>query len=144
MNKKNSITSLALITLLIIVAYFTINTFAYFDPSNMCYTSISKDVLKGNKRTIIKAIKNIKKRNQGEYQTFCKYVDRVTESYCIASDWHLDNNWQKDAEGKNCYINGSKTVYLYPRKNSDTDTVEERTEALIKLSKLSRDFWKNK
>ena len=86
----------------------------------------------------------MKRRNKGEYQTFCKYVDHVSERYCIASDWHLDKNWEGNAEGKNCYIKGSKTIYLYPRKDSGATTVKERTDALTELSKLSRDFWRNK
>lgn len=144
MNKKDLLVYSAIAIVLMIFAYFVINSFAYFDASSMCYTSISKDILKGNKKTIIRAIKNIKRRDKGEYQTFCKYVNRVSERYCIASDWHLDKNWKKNADGKNCYIKGSKTVYLYPRKDSDAGTVKERADALTELSKLSRDFWINK
>lgn len=141
MNKKDILTYSIIIIFLMIFGYLGINKISYFDAPNLCYISISKDLLRGDSKTIIEALNLIKKEDEENYAMVCRYVNRISESFCIASDWHLDPNWMSNANGKSCYIKGSKTLYLFPHKETDSSVVQQRATAIVQLSKLSKDFW---
>lgn len=143
MNRKDFFIYFIIISSLLVVGYLGINRISYFDAPNLCYISISKDILRGNRTTIIDSLRSIKKANREDYKTVCKYVNRISESFCIASDWHLDPNWMISANGKSCYIQGSRTIYLYPQQENGSAIVKQRASDITKLSKLSKNFWDN-
>lgn len=124
--------------------YFIINALNYFDPMQACYIDVDRDILRGNRKTILDAIRKIKRESQGDYKTMCRYVNKISENFCIASDWHLDPSWRENAIGKSCYIRGSKTIYLFPIEEYSYDVVSERAEAIKKYSNFSREFWEQK
>jgi hypothetical protein len=124
--------------------YFGINTFNYLDPAAACYIDVDGHVLNGNKRTIMDALKMIKKNDRQQYKTVCRYVKKISENYCIGSDWHLDLKWKEKSIGKDCYIRGSKTIYLYPREQQNIEIISQRSESIKVLSNLSKRFWESK
>lgn len=144
MNKKDFLVYFFIIILILGILYMGINRISYFDAQNFCYISISNDILRGNRNTIIDALHMIKKQNSIEYQRVCKYINRISEGFCIAADWHLDPKWMTNAEGKNCYIQGSNTIYLYPQEQDSMQIVKQRAVDIIELSKLSENFWSSK
>ena len=108
----------------------------------MCYLKIEGDIIRGNEKTIITALKKIKKEDKASYRKVCKYVDRISERYCFATDWHLDNSqYQKEAAGPGCYARGSKTIYLKPEKQANKSIEETRQANIIKFSGHSRNYW---
>ena len=143
-NLKDSIKSFFALVLIFGGAYVAINGFNYFDPAHLCYVDIDGDVLRGNKRTIVEAIRKIKRESKDDYKTMCKYTHKISENFCLASDWHLNPTWREDYLGKSCFIRGSKTIYIYPKKEYSQEIVGERAEAIVKYSNFSKEFWKNK
>ncbi|MEA2007046.1 MAG: hypothetical protein U9O20_02710 [Patescibacteria group bacterium] len=143
-NLKDSAKSFFALVLIFGGLYVAINGFNYLDPINLCYVDIDEDVLRGNKRTIVEAIRKLKRDSKDEYRTMCRNTHKISENFCLASDWHLNPTWREDYRGKSCFIRGSKTIYLYPRKEYSQEIVEERAEAIKKYSNFSKEFWRNK
>lgn len=135
MNKKLSKYLIAAIIVSVII-YFTLNILDYFDPLSLCYVSIERDLLRGNRDTIKAAIKLLKIKDKEGYKIFCKYTDRVREGLCADS---TQPSQYYDA----CYIKGSKTIYLKPEKDNTEFIVASRAAALKKYSAYSREFWEN-
>lgn len=142
-NLKDTAKSFFALVLIFGGAYVAINGFNYLDPINLCYVDIDGDVLRGNKRTVVEAIRRLKRESKDDYKTMCRYTHKISENFCLASDWHLNPTWREDYPGKSCFIRGSKTIYLYPRKEYSQEIVEERAAAIKKYSNFSKEFWQN-
>jgi len=140
-NKDNLIFySLGLILLLFFI--FIINRISYFDPLNLCYIKIEGDIVRGEETTIHKAISLIKKEDKKAYKDICKYVDTISESYCIIADWQISG--PEFAEGLNlpgCYARGSKTIYIYPNKVVSEFVIRARKNDILKYTEFSKNFW---
>lgn len=121
--------------------YFILNKFNYFDVSSLCYIDLDGSLLNGNKNTIVEALKSIKRKDKQQYKTVCKYVQKISENYCIGSDWHLDPKWRENSIGKDCFIRGSKTIYLYPQEEMNLEVVSKRAKSIEQLSRASKEFW---
>jgi len=123
--------------ILFILAYFVINIFAYFDPFNSCLIWIDGDILRGNTGTIRQAIKIIKNKNPESYKNTCRYLNAISENYCVAS--------RVSAEMlPGCYIKGSKTIYLNPENGAGENIINARAEQIEKLAEKSKEFWQGK
>lgn len=127
--------------ILLFCVNYLINTVDYLDITSLCYIRIDDDMLRGNFSTIAKAIKYLKKSDKASYTTLCRNVDKISENYCYGSDWHLDNDWQANAQNKNCFIRGSHTIYLWPEQSDSENIVLSRAEAIKKYAQYSQDFW---
>lgn len=125
---------LGLIVLVFILSNFIVNAFSYFDMGNFCYIDIEGDILRGNEETVKKAIGLLKKEDYGGYKVLCKYVDTISENYCL--EGHMNYS---DKPG--CYIRGSKVIYIKPEKNDTSFIVSERANTIKKYSILSKNFW---
>ena len=144
MNSKDFLVYTIVISVLGLGTYFVINALNYFDPVHACYIDVDRDILRGNRKTILEAIHKIKRESRQDYKIMCKYVDKISENFCIASDWHLDPSWRDNSIGKSCYIRGSKTIYLFPAEEYSQDVVSARAKAIKKYSNFSREFWEHK
>ncbi len=144
MKFKDYLIYTVITTMLGLGVFFLINSLNYFDPLNVCYINVDKDILRGDRKTILEAIRKIKRESRGDYKTMCKYVNKISENFCIAADWHLDPAWRENAIGKSCYIRGSKTIYLFPTEEYSYDVVSERAAAIKKYSNYSKEFWEQK
>lgn len=123
-----------------LIFYFFLNFFNYFDPLNFCYIKIDSDFLRGNEKTIKKAIKLLKKENKIAYKTLCGYINTISEKNCFTSSQNISlEDWDKDG----CYIKGSKIIYIKPEKDKGDTIINERKIIIKKYSEYSRDFWTN-
>jgi hypothetical protein len=142
---KSWIVGIAIVSLFL---YFGMNTLSYFDPINMCYINIEKDVLSGNRETIKKAIKMVKRNSSSDYRNLCKYISNIQERHCMGGDWHFGATQTAESIpgyfSTGCYILGTKTIYLLPEENDSASIIEKRANALIKYSAYSKDFWTHK
>ena len=129
-----------IVALILGITYIWLSLTGYFNPLNLCYIRIHSDLVSGNKSTIIKAIKLLKKEDHDAYKLTCKYVNRIYERTCIGADWHLDQSLPGSDE-PGCYVKGSKSIYLKPDFNKNQAGIVLRKEAIKKYSQLSREFW---
>lgn len=139
---KDSVSFYLLFSFLIGVFFWFLNIISYFDPINLCYIKIEGDVVRGEESTIHKALSLIKKENKKTYKDICKYVDVISEKYCIIADWQI--NGEEYTKGLNlpgCYARGSKTIYLRPNKNISDNIIQIRKKSIIKYSQFSKNFW---
>jgi hypothetical protein len=142
---KDSSVYFLVVAVVLVALYFALNKFNYFDPTSFCYIDIDGHILGGNKRTIQDALRSIRRNDKSQYKTVCRYVRKISENYCIGSDWHLNPQWKHESIGKDCYIRGSKTIYLYPRKEGSLEISSNRARSIMTLSNFSKEFWeKNK
>lgn len=118
--------------------YFFINIFNYFSPLNFCYIKIDGDFLRGNEKTIRKAIKLLKKENKQAYNTLCGYINTISEKNCYTTSQNIS---REEREKDGCYIKGSKVIYLKPEKGENNEVINKRKNAIKKYSEYSKDFW---
>jgi hypothetical protein len=133
----------SLILVLILLFYYIINLFAYFDLPNLCYIGLDKDILSGNKETMRQAISLLKRKNREDYKNLCRYVDTISEKYCFAFDPRVENEGQ-DPWRPGCYVKGSKTIYLKPEKEKSDTIIKQRAEDIKKFMLMSKAYWENK
>lgn len=128
---------------LIVVAgayYFIASFFSYIDIVSGCKIGIYHDIIRGNRNTIIEAIKQVKSRNKDAYHILCNSVDQISENYCVGSDWNIDSSRRgENADG--CFIKGSKVIYLRPSLVESSAMVDRRADALEKYSLMSQNYW---
>jgi len=140
-SKDNLIFYTSIIFILVII-YFVINIFNYFDIVNLCYIRTEGDLVRGNEKTIKQALKYLKNNKKNDYKMVCKYTDTISEKYCILADDDIDPELLK--EGWNlpgCYVRGSKNIYLTPSQNNEEEDIRQKAEAIIKYSNFSKEFW---
>jgi hypothetical protein len=112
----------------------------YFNVFPYCNISIRMDILRGDKKSIKKAVRSIRKADQAAYKTLCKYVDRIEEKRCYRADGHIDSaSFQEMHEG--CYVRGSRTIYIMPFKHAIYK--DSRDEVIKALAGKSRNFWES-
>lgn len=140
---KNNSAFFCLILFLFFIFYYSINQFAYFDLPNLCYLSLKKDVLAGNKKTMHQAIGLLKKKNKADYKNLCRYVNTISEKYCFAFDPRVENK-SGDPWRPGCYVKGSKTIYLKPEKKKSDLIIERRSAEIKKFMLMSKNFEENK
>lgn len=116
---------------------------SYVDVFSFCAIKVEGDMVIGNRGAIIAAIKMLKKQNKKSYQTLCGYVERIIENDCLAVEPRIDSSW-KGLYADGCYIRGSKTIYIKPEKNGDSQSVANRSRALMRYADYSKRFWKEK
>jgi len=124
------------ITVLGCMIAFVVSRFSYLDPVSFCYISVEKDILRGNRQTVFKAIKTIKASDKKAYKELCEYAGLIREGYCSTSSRDYDT-----INIPGCYLRGSKTVYLKPVAEDSVAVTAERAEALKKFAGYSKDFW---
>lgn len=133
---------LGLIITLFVIFSFSANIFSYFDPVNLCYIGIDNDILRGNQKTIKKAISYIKNNDNDSYKILCKYVDTIFEDYCLNGDIRggvQDTGYSSPG----CYIRGSKIIYLIPSQNESETLVNFRVSTIVKYARASKNYWEN-
>lgn len=118
---------------------FSIN---YVDVTSMCRIKLNGDMLRGNEETIKSALKYIKENKRSSYDDACKYIDNISERYCIDADYHLDAlatqaGWKRPG----CYIRGSKTMYLKPESAKTDIVIKQRADEIIKDAQFSKNYW---
>jgi len=139
---KDNLTFYTLIIIFLIGSYFVINIFSYFDITNFCYISTERDIVRGNEKTIKQALKYLKKNKKDDYKMVCKYVETISEKYCIVADWHLGESLLREGcKLPGCYIKGSKTIYLKPSEETGENIIKKRAGDIIKYSNFSKEFW---
>jgi hypothetical protein len=139
---KDLIITIGVLVILALVSARLINDFSYLDIEGLCYIGVDEDILRGNDKTINQALSYIKKDSPSDYETVCKYVDSIIETYCIGSDPHIKELKGADAPG--CYIKGSKVIYIFPQEGDSEKIVEERAKNIIKYANYSRQFWESR
>jgi len=140
---KDNLAFYGLIIFLFFLFYYFINLFVYFDLPNLCYISLQKDVLAGNKETLHRAISLIKKKSPADYKNLCRFVKTVSEKYCFAFDPRVENTGE-DPWLPGCFVRGSKTIYLKPEKEESDLIIGQRAEAIKGFMLMSKNFWENK
>lgn len=130
--------------LIIIFVIFSVsaNITSYFDPENLCYIGIDNDILRGNQKTIKKAISYIKNNDKDSYKILCKYVDTIFEDYCRNGDIRggiQDTGYSSPG----CYIRGSNIIYLIPSQNGSEAIVSLRASTIKKYALASKNYWEN-
>jgi len=133
--------------LVAVFIFFTIfsigaNLFSYFDPLTFCYIGIENDMLRGNQKTVRKAIGLLKKEDIQSYKTLCKNVDTIVEEYCRAAD-PRGRGQEVGIDEPGCYIRGSKVIYLIPTKKDNQFVINQRSEMIKKYAFFSKNFWEN-
>jgi hypothetical protein len=108
--------------------------FNYADPVNGCYIAINGDILRGNKSTIIKAIKSIKSDDYQEYKNMCSKVSKIYERKC--STHNPVTRELTDANQTGCVISGTRTIFIYPQNEDTPQVIEKRADTIIKLINL--------
>jgi len=137
---KDNLAFYVLVLILFFVFYYFVNIFAYFDLPNLCYISLEKDALNGNKITLHQAIGLLKKNDRADYKNLCRFVKTVSEKYCFAFDPRVENNSQNPYQ-PGCFVKGSKTIYLKPEKEQSAFVIQKRAEELKKFMLMSKSFW---
>src|SRR3989344_7909370 len=133
--------------LVAVFIFFTIfsigaNLFSYFDPLTFCYIGLENDMLRGNQKTVRKAIGLLKKEDIQSYKTLCKNVDTIVEEYCRAADPRVRGQ-EVGINEPGCYIRGSKVIYLIPSKMESDYIINLRAETIKKYTYFSKNFWDN-
>lgn len=139
---KDSLIFYALIIFVLIIVYFVINIFNYFDITNLCYIKTEGDLVRGNEKTIKQALKYLKKNKKNDYKMVCKYANVISEKYCILADDDIDPELLREGWSlPGCYVKGSKNIYLTPSQENDEEAIREKAEAIVKYSNFSKEFW---
>lgn len=137
---KDNIIFYTLILILLFGIYYVINIFSYFSPTSLCYISLNRDVLSGNKKTMHQAIALLKKEDKEVYRDLCKYVEVVSEKYCYVYDDRVEK-LDYEAWQPGCYVKGSKTIYIKPEAGDSEDIIRKRAEDIKKYLQFSKEFW---
>jgi hypothetical protein len=111
----------------------------HIDYPNNCYIKIEKDILKGNRDSIFKALTSIKNTNLQGYQDICSYVDTITEASCLLGESRNGKLHPINTDG--CYLKGTKTIFLRPDASSLDAAVTLRKEQILKYSQMSKEYW---
>lgn len=111
----------------------------HMDNPNKCFIRINKDIIRGNRDTVFTALLSLRETNYVDYVEICKYVDTISESYCLMGDSKTPKLHQLDTKG--CYLKGTKTIFIEPVADDTPETIENRKEQLLKYGRLSRDYW---
>jgi hypothetical protein len=138
---RTKIISFALLAIIVIIVFYILNLSSYIDIVDFCKIEINSKFLSGNSETIKQAISILKNKNNFSYKTLCSYVNNITEEYCVAGDINIKPELTKDYSNKGCFIKGTHTVYLLPKKENTTNIAEERAETLSKYAQFSKDYW---
>jgi hypothetical protein len=143
-NTKDLLIIVIIVLLLLSPFFWIINTYYYIDPIHLSFIKLDKDTLRGNRDTIKKAIKQIKKEDRESYKILTRYINRISEKYCIIAD-HKTNRGEYLAglDLPGCYVRGAKTIYLRPDKNDSNQVIDTRAETIKKFSIASKEFWDN-
>ena len=111
----------------------------FIDYANKCFIKVDKDILKGNRETVFKALSSIKNNNFQEYNDICNYVDTIAEAACLVGENNSGKLHPLNTDG--CYIKGTKTIFISP-DNSDLDAATTaRKSQILKYSKMSKNYW---
>jgi len=111
----------------------------HIDYPNNCYIKVDKDILKGNRETIFKALASIKKTDLQKYQDICLYVDTISEASCLLGETRNGKLHPISTDG--CYLKGTKTIFLKPDSSELDAAVESRKLQIIKYAQLSKEYW---
>ena len=140
---KDNLTFYFLVLILALILYFFINQFAYFDAPNLCYISLTEDVINGNKKTMHQAISLLKRTNREDYKNLCRYVHQIAEKNCFAFDPRVESRSEKTWQ-PGCFVKGSKTIYIKPAKERSELMIKKRSEEIKKFMLISKNYWENK
>jgi len=116
--------------------YYTANFFVFWQPMDKCFVNVNDDYLNGNKKTILKAVRELRQNDPVAYWNVCDYVDTIVEDQCPKLE---GNNIVDNAA--NCYVSGSKTIFIKPEKTDNAAVSDARKKEIKRLAQLSRDFW---
>lgn len=143
-NIKDFLVIAIIVLLLLSPLLWIINIYYYVDPLRLSFIKIERDMLRGNRKTIKKAITQIKREDKDNYKILTKYVNRVSEKYCIVADHQLNpSEYMAGLNLPGCYVRGSKTIYLRPEKSESAPAINTRSETMKKFSIASKDYWDN-
>ena len=143
-NIKNFLIIPVIILILLLPLFWIANTYYYIDPLRLAIIKLDKDTLRGNRDTIKKAIRQIKGEDKDSYRILTKYVNRISEKYCVIADHEINlNEYLAGLDLPGCYVRGAKTIYLRPDKSDSNQIIDTRVETIKKFSIASKDFWDN-
>lgn len=136
-----TIKALVFTAIFIFVLVFGFRNFLhYYDPLASCYIKIEKDILRGDRTTIQKALSLIKNTDADGYARVCKYVDTISEKFCYNADAHVSSEGL-DRDHPGCYIRGSQIIYLRPSNLDSEENVAQRAALILQLASYSEEFW---
>lgn len=129
--------------LLSLMVFMIVSSFSYVDLSNRCYIRLQQELVRGDRKSLEKAILLIREQSFTDYEMVCRNVDRIIESYCISSDPHISSTLVGYNE-PGCFIKGSKAIYIRPEDNGLTqEVIEKRAQIIKKYANISKDYWDN-
>ncbi len=131
----NILLVLVLVALLVGYASFT----SHIDLFPVCFITIDRDITKGNRRTIKKAIAQIKITDPTDYAVLCTYVDGIKEKYCLLPEIPV-----RQGNEPGCYIRGSKVIVLKPESDETNAVIQQRKATILKYAQKSKDFWQDR
>lgn len=121
--------------------YMILSYTMFIDYPNNCYIKVDKDILKGNRETVFKALTSIKNNDSQAYTDICKYVDTISEASCLLGESKSGKLHPIATDG--CYIRGTKTIFIKPDSSNTDNAVSLRKEQILKYSVMSKEYWSN-
>ncbi|MFC1722408.1 hypothetical protein ACFL0C_02025 [Patescibacteria group bacterium] len=129
------------LTSIILVGYLLLSGINYLDIPNHCYINIKYDVLRGDKKSIVQALKSIKSNDYIAYRNICDYVDTIYERRCVKAE--NSNPKLSFLNSNGCYIKGTNAILINPLTEHTEESLKRRHESIILYSEMSKDFWNN-
>ncbi len=126
---------------LLVIAYFLFSGFSYMDPRDQCFLKIKYDVLKGDRKSIIAALKRLKDEDYIFYRKFCANVDQIYEKKCTMSQ--TDSKKVEFIKTDGCYIKGSHAILIEPVDETHYDRIDRRIETIKKYGNMAINYWDN-
>lgn len=119
--------------------YIVLGYTMHIDFPNNCYIKVDKDILKGNRETVFKALNSIKNTNLQAYQDICTHVDTITEASCLLGETRNGKLHPINTDG--CYLKGTKTIFIRPDASNLDAAVNLRKEQIMKYAQMSKEYW---
>jgi len=136
------------VMVVVISIYLVItNLSSYIDVSPFCHVKVESNDLKGNRSTIFEAIKYLKKQDLSSYKILCQNVSKISEEICLVYSGSLESaapGIPLSVTPDGCYVKGTKNIYLTPSRESSSDVIAARAQAIKKYAVFSQAFWQNK
>jgi len=128
-----------ILAFLVLVAFILFSGFSYVDIRDQCFIKVRYDVLRGDRDSIIEALKVIKEEDYIFYRKFCANVNYIYEKRCTLGD---DNSSKVEfIKTDGCYIKGSHAILIEPLDDRYYNKVDLRVEVIKKYGDLAIDYW---
>ncbi|MFC1756258.1 hypothetical protein ACFLZK_02595 [Patescibacteria group bacterium] len=128
-----------IIGFIVFVIYFLLSGFSYMDPSDQCFLKIKYDVLRGDRETIVEALKRLKAEDYVFYRKFCANVNIIYERRCTSAKDATPDIEFIQTDG--CYIQGSHAIIIEPIGEGHHGSVDRRIETIKKYGGMAIKYW---